>query len=69
MTIRKQVNNKMKAITKREAKQANQVKKIPGGSKKQNLNLLCTGNSLHSMYIVLGISNLEMMCVGYMQIQ
>ena len=25
MTIRKQVNNKMKAITKREAKQANQV--------------------------------------------
>ena len=34
--------------------------KIPEISKKQNLNLPCTGNSLHSMYIVLGIiSNLE----------
>ena len=35
-------------------------KKIPESSKKQNLNLLQTGNYLHSIYIVLGIiSNLE----------
>ena len=30
-------------------------KKIPESSKKQNLNLMCAGNYLHSMYIVLGI--------------
>ena len=30
-------------------------KKIPESSKKQNLNLLCTCNYLHSIYIVLGI--------------
>ena len=35
--------------------------KIPENSKKQNLNLPCTGNYLHSIYIVLGIvSNLDM---------
>ena len=43
-------------------------KKVPESSKKQNLNLLCTGDYLHSIYIVftatyivLGVvSNLEM---------
>ena len=35
--------------------------KIPESSKKQNLNLLCAGSYLHSIYIVLVvISNLEM---------
>ena len=35
--------------------------KIPEGSKKQNLNLPCSGSYLHSIYIVVGIiSNLEM---------
>ena len=36
-------------------------KKNPESSKKQNLNLLCIGICLHSIYIALGIiSNLEM---------
>ena len=35
--------------------------KIPESSKKQNCNMLHTGNYLHSIYIVSGIiSNLEM---------
>ena len=37
------------------------AKKIPESSNKQNLNLLCAGNCLRSIYIVLGItSNLKM---------
>ena len=36
-------------------------KKIPESPKKQNLNLPCSGNYLHSIYIVVGITgNLEM---------
>ena len=51
------------------------LKKIPEYSRKENLNLPCTGNHLHSIYIVSGIiSNLENDlkymggCVSYMQI-
>lgn len=35
-------------------------KKIPKGSKKQNLNMPHTGNYLHNIYIVGIIRNLEM---------
>ena len=38
--------------------------KNPESSRKQNVNLLCTSNYLHSTYIVLdSISNLEMIQV------
>ena len=47
--------------TKHGSKILEKKKKTPEISKKQNLNLPCTSNYLHSVYIILGIiSNLEM---------
>ena len=38
------------------------ILKIPENSKKQNLNLLCTGNYLHSIYLYLQLFTQHLHC-------